>query len=73
MRQPVRNRFLDSVFTAAMIVLLGLPIPALAQYSRGESPERVQWETARDAFDKEKYALALQGFEAYLLTLTPEN
>lgn len=42
------------------------PLTSLSQLSQGESPDRVAWEAAQDAFAKEKYALALHGFETYL-------
>ena len=40
--------------------------PVLGQLSLGESPQRIQWESAQDAFEKEKFVLALHGFEQFL-------
>lgn len=47
--------------------------PAVSQLSLGESNERIDWSATQDAFRKEKYALALFGFEQFLNDLGPSD
>lgn len=60
----------------SMLVLttaLGIASPACSQLSLGESSERIDWNASQDAFEKEKYALALFGYEAYLTALPDQE
>lgn len=64
MHNPVR--------ISALLLLLGAlfwGLPAEGQLSLGESGKRLDWNSTEDAFQKEKYALALFGYEQYLNSL----
>lgn len=66
MRIFALTRLKSPLLGGALLALCSCSLHVSAQFALGESPQRVAWESAQDAFNKEKYALALQGFEAFL-------
>ncbi len=61
----MKRKTVPVVLAAGGLLLGAWGSPLIGQLSLGNSREAREWHAARDAFEKEKYAAALHGFESW--------